>query len=235
MDTRKRGLEMTKPIRRKYQWDSKVLSAKVAEAAKLLAMLTPSLIDDLIRRGIETSEPDGYGSGGNEGGRSSDIFASSTASSALRGLSSPDPDENGNKEKSDNWDERSRENDVIAQALDKIFGKLDGIGSDARIIDKQLSVVIHAGDKAKTASQLSICHGCHRDVACTAADPIRVGYCSGCDTAWRRWKATFGQGDMGLARSLFEAQREKFEGHHESACEMCAYLAELIRHAEPVA
>jgi hypothetical protein len=94
-------------------------------------------------------------------------------------------------------------------------------------------VVVDAGDRLKNRGYAQ-CHGCHRDVECTTADPIRKGYCDACRKAFESFKKSFSADDMPTARRFFEDQRPKFDGHLRSSCEMCANLAELTKPAHAI-
>lgn len=214
---------LTPKLKRAYRWKADYLSDKVKFSISVLSALTEPVIADLVRRGEQWNDPDGYptGSGDGSGVRGSDE-TTSTERAALHGLPDKAYDEYGVKIR-DDWQHRQRERDVIGEALDQLFSSIVELSGHVRIIEKKHLVVAKAGEKLRgRPNQLVLCLACHRDVACTTADPIRSGNCSACDSAWRRWKDTHDMTDPVLQRSQFRAEREKFDGHLSTACELCA-------------
>lgn len=217
-----------------YRWKPDYLSRKVADLQKTLSSLTDSTIADLVRRGQESSDPDGYGSGAGDGlGVNGGGGQSTTEAAALSGLPNPDPDASGNAAAKDDWENRKREHDVILEALDELFTCLVEMSGLAKIIEKKRVVILNAGDKLRDRG-FTQCHGCHRDVMCTTADPIRAGYCDACRKAFERWNKTFPNGDVAVSRWFFDEQRTRFEGHNAASCEMCVYEIERRKHAHAV-
>lgn len=200
----------------------------VKRAREVLDKLDRSTLVHLVRASEESSEIDGYPAGsGNDGGRSGmrtilvenedgeaeAIEVTATEAAMFKRLD-------------------GTHSDPLLMALENIFASLVEMVGHAEIIAKRVPVVVFANSRMiGRVSELRQCRGCHREVACTIKDPMRGGYCSACSTRWYEWKASFAGDDVATARRFFEAQRPRFDGHHEPSCEMCAYLVELAKPA----
>lgn len=117
-----------------------------------------------------------------------------------------------------------RYHDPIGEAVQDICHRITDLAILAMIIDKKRQIVLHAGDSAESEEKVDNCHGCHRKVYGGRGDPIRRGLCGACSTRYYLWRTENGTNDESADRARFCGQRERCEGHVDSACDLCAEL-----------
>lgn len=149
------------------------LSRKVESAMVMLAKFDQATITELLRRGEQSPEPDGFPGGGyGNGGKSSDV-TTSTEAAALRGLpNATKKDANGNIVNNPDPDDWSRHVvlDPIGDFISEIIERLTETYDIARILDKRRQVVLHAADSKRGREPVSApCRICHEAAAVKGA------------------------------------------------------------------
>jgi hypothetical protein len=137
---------------------------------------TPQVIAELIRRGEESSEIDGFGRGGLDSGPSSIGEHSDPTFSAVAA-------------RMDNT-----EIDAVAQAIDRMCEIIEEIAKLAREADRKRQNVIFAADgrRGRESSLQGECivPSCGKSVSGVGSDRIKRGYCPTCYMRWTRWLLT---------------------------------------------
>lgn len=143
------------------------------DAIRYLKQLDDKTIAELIRRGQESSEIDGYGSGTTDGGgrTSAGDHSDPTLSAVV-----------------------SRENDSrsdpLLDAINRIFEIVESTSKDLREADRKRQVVIFAADgrRGRESSLQGNCSVCNDPVTGVADDRLRRGLDSKCWVSWSAWK-----------------------------------------------
>jgi hypothetical protein len=168
--------------------------------------ITTSRLSEILRRGAEPLGLDGYPAGSSDGGHGSGDGDPTLAVIAARAGGREADEVTGEEATPDTWPSHPDPiGDMIAEAVTSI-SKLYKL---ARRIDV-LMVCIERAHEARRGRQVTVaaCAACQRDVACTTADPLRGGFCSACDTAWRRFRNGHHEtSDPGAMRRAFIEHR----------------------------
>jgi hypothetical protein len=113
--------------------------------------------------------------------------------------------------------------DPVGEAVEDLCTRLYELSGHAVVINKRRQVVIGAAGNTRGKPADEYCEGCHRPRGDIGTDPFRRGLCSSCAQAWYEWRKDVNRtDDESSDRMRFCAQRDRFEGHHEFACEKCA-------------
>lgn len=203
------------------------LDRRRLESIDLLKKITPAQLLDVIMRGEMKAAADGFSAGGGDGEIRGGSENTTVESAALYGLPSGKPtDTLGNpiEPKPDDW-AKHHPKDPIGDAIAEAITSLHEAQGNAKRAANLVAYVLDV----RGEPTFTYCQGCHRIVEGGRADPIRGGYCSACDPAWRRFKATQGTDDNGADRHAFEIERPRFDGHLATACPVCAEQDQLKR------
>ena len=151
------------------------MNKDIEQSLKTLNALTPTLVEDLTRRaGIRStnngseSAPKGKGS-----------YSDPTVAAVMQKMSG------------------QTFSDPIYDAVKSIAFTLNDIAILTQLIDEQIRYVTNGAERVKN-SVIIHCEACDREIAGTAKDRVRSGYCMGCYAKWTRQQRPY--------RSTFEAQ-----------------------------
>lgn len=189
-----------------------VMSRRVEHVTTTLNLLTEEKLVELVRRDEETAEVDGYSSrssGAADGGRGRPAIriqdGDDTDSVPLDG-----PTEAGAFARL----EAARERDWTHEAVQQITELIRDIEKLARKLDRRVTVVMKAGDArvGRISSLTAPClvDGCTNVPVGVGADRLQSGFCPGCWSAFRRWKATHPTSDPGARRRAFVIYRTAY-------------------------
>lgn len=134
----------------------------------LLNKIDEPLLNDLYRRARGSADPDGYGSGGYQMGKTSEI-SDPTGTAVIRRINSeatPDP---------------------VRKTVEEIFALVSTISKAAVKLDRKIQVVLNtASSKRGRETTIDLCLACEADVTGVGEDRIRSGYCPACYRKWLR-------------------------------------------------
>ena len=193
---------------RKHRRRAERLLAQIEEARDALSHYDMSTLLDLLRRGEQSAEPDGYaaqtgydrGPGGvralvvDDGdGPDAVPLDSSTEAAAFRRLG-------------------RQEHDMVGEALAEIFGTLATSCRGLRRVERLRQVVSHTEERVRgRQSTIGECLACAADVAGVGEDRLKAGYCPACYRAWRRWATEQAAAGRDPSHVMFRAQRRAAE------------------------
>lgn len=140
------------------------------QTATILGKMSRTVLAEVERRSRESCLPDGYPSGGGDGGSRASDETSSTERAALRLVASEFP------------------HDVVLSSCQTFRNALDKCW-DAAIEAEDAWDYVLSVSKGKLGRETTLgnCQACLRaDVPNVGSDRIRAGYCNACFTAWVR-------------------------------------------------
>jgi hypothetical protein len=129
-----------------------------------VSRLTPTVVTDLVRRAGKEESPQISGASlGVKRGTHSDPTAGAVINKIMtRGAQDP-----------------------VYQAGKMLALHVSQMADHAQLAEECARFILDIKDRAKDA-EIAHCGACGREVACTASDRLRSGYCSKCYTAWIR-------------------------------------------------
>ncbi len=164
------------------------LVGAVRQIQTIAEHLRRPLLADILRRGEESAEPDGYpprSGGANPIGSHGASESTSTEHAALWHFPTTGPDV-VIKRDGKQWVERPIADpvgDAVEKAEANIYEASGLLASAARLIDGILNM---QAEYAQRHLSIDICGRCQRTVKRTPNDRLRSNYCNSCYTAWLR-------------------------------------------------
>lgn len=145
---------------------------------EVLRCLTDADLKDLVRRGQHRIGGDGHPRGG--GGEVHGQAESTTTEAAALRLAAP-----ADSDQPDTWEDT--ENDLIASALNDVFGLLAEMAGISKSVQRRLDFIEGVRGKARVPGEIAgHCAACTRPVTGVGNDRLRAGYCDACRKAWAR-------------------------------------------------